>query len=67
MARRQLAVWIDADAKHCGRCHHADTAMVNRFGTLDLVCGAFRVPLAEYRGAWLRCDDCLKAETFAGG
>lgn len=67
MARRQLAMWIDADARHCGRCHHADTPAVNSVGFLDLMCGAFQVHLRDDRGFWLRCDDCLRAETFAGG
>lgn len=67
MARRALVVWIDAEERHCGKCHHADTAMVNRGGTMDLVCGVFQVPLAEYRGRWMRHPDCLRAETFAGG
>lgn len=67
MARRALVVWIDAEAKHCGRCHHADAAIVNTGGALDLMCGAFQVRLAEDRGRWLRAPDCLRAETFAGG
>jgi hypothetical protein len=65
MARRALVVWIDAEAKHCGRCRHCRLRM--RITGWYPWCALTREFLQFTEKDAIRHPECLRAETFAGG